>query len=89
MSDIQPSMSSDTSVGMEESPASPATCMQESDASLMKRALALVSSQEACKRGLGCDPSLLLLLALPPIVLEEQIPVGRYLLSTLESLHLR
>lgn len=67
----------------------PSTPPQEADGSLMQRALALISTKEACKAGLGCDASLLLLLALEPSVLEGQIPVGRYLLDALASLHVR
>lgn len=56
---------------------------------LMKRALALIGTKEACKLGLGSDPSLLLLLVVDPHVLDTQIPVGRALLNTLESLNVR
>ena len=52
----------------------------------MQQALKLLSTEDAGKAGLGCDPSLLLLLMLDPCVLDEQIPVGRVLLRVLDSL---
>jgi hypothetical protein len=57
--------------------------------SLMHQALKLLSTNDACRAGLGCDPSLLLLLALDLAVLDEQIPVGRCLLNALDSLNVR
>ena len=73
--------------------ASPSQSQEQSTVvseSLMQRALTLISSKEACKAGLGCDPGLLLLLILDPVsVLDVQVPVGRHLLHALNSMNIR
>lgn len=50
----------------------------------MESALRLASSH-----GLQCEPVDLLLLLLPPDVLEDQVPMGRHLLQSLEETGIR